>query len=160
MFACNKTNTMTFAPSEDSDSQWAQWVAEDPMLHDADSEYSDQTGRMPRLLFAGRKGHFVGFVMRRFTYDQPCRIVTDDNSQSVNASTASCSHGFGFFVREIILNLIPPRDKTNKIACAPSEDLDQCDQSLRSPHDESLGPWLPIKRTAKTDQTGRMPRLI
>ena len=32
----------------------------------ADSEDSDQTGRMPRLIwiFAGRKGHFVGFVMR------------------------------------------------------------------------------------------------
>ena len=33
----------------------------------AHSEASDQTGRMPRLIcvFAGRKGHFVGFVMRR-----------------------------------------------------------------------------------------------
>ena len=35
-------------------------------LH-ADSEDSDQTGQMPRLIcvFAGRTGHFVGFVMRR-----------------------------------------------------------------------------------------------
>ena len=34
-------------------------------LH-ADSEDSDHTGRMPRLMrvFAMRKGHFVGFVMR------------------------------------------------------------------------------------------------
>ena len=33
----------------------------------AHSEASDQTWRMPRLIwvFAGRKGHFVGFVMRR-----------------------------------------------------------------------------------------------
>ena len=32
-----------------------------------DSENSDQTGRMSRLIsvFAGRTGHFVGFVMRR-----------------------------------------------------------------------------------------------
>ena len=34
-------------------------------LH-ADSEDSDQTGRMHRLIcvFAGRNGHFIGFVMR------------------------------------------------------------------------------------------------
>ena len=25
-------------------------------------------------------------------------------------------------------------------------------QSLRCPHEESLGPWLPFERTAKTDQ--------
>ena len=31
---------------------------------------------------------------------------------------------------------------------------------LRCPHEESLGPKLPIEHTAKTDQTGRMPRLI
>ena len=38
-------------------------------LH-ADSEDSDQTGRMPRLIcvFSGRNGHFVGFVMRRLMY--------------------------------------------------------------------------------------------
>ena len=28
----------------------------------------------------------------------------------------------------------------------------QSDQSLRCPHEESLGPWLPFERTAKTDQ--------
>ena len=35
-------------------------------LH-ADSEDSDQTGRMHRLIsvFAGRNGHFIGFVMWR-----------------------------------------------------------------------------------------------
>ena len=36
----------------------------------------------------------------------------------------------------------------------------QSDQSLRCPHEETLGTELPIERTAKTDQTGRMPRLI
>ena len=47
----------------------------------------------------------------------------------------------------ISLNLIfnalfePPYDKTNKMACAPSEDWasTQSDQSLRCPHEESLG---------------------
>ena len=45
----------------------AKWVAKDPNFLHADSEDSDQTGRMPRLIwvFAGRTCHFVGFVMRR-----------------------------------------------------------------------------------------------
>ena len=44
----------------------AQWVAKDPSFQHADSEDSDQPGRMPRLIwvFAGRTYHFVGFVMR------------------------------------------------------------------------------------------------
>ena len=39
----------------------------DPSFFHADSEESDQTGRMPRLIwaFAGRTCHFVCFVMRR-----------------------------------------------------------------------------------------------
>ena len=36
----------------------------------------------------------------------------------------------------------------------------QSDQSLRCPHEETLGPQLPIEHTAKTDQTGWKPRLI
>ena len=70
------------APSEDSgqpghrpvwseSSLCAQWVAKDPSFLNADGEDSDQTGRMPRLIwvFAGRKvillvlsrgGSFVG----------------------------------------------------------------------------------------------------
>ena len=38
-------------------------------LH-VDSEDSDQTGRKHRMIcvFAGRNGHFVGFVMRRLMY--------------------------------------------------------------------------------------------
>ena len=45
----------------------AQWVAKDPSFLHADSEDSDQTGRMPRLIcvFAERTCHFVGFVMWR-----------------------------------------------------------------------------------------------
>ena len=43
-----------------------QWVAKDPSFIHADSEDSDQTGRMPSVIwvFAGRTFHFVGFVMR------------------------------------------------------------------------------------------------
>ena len=34
----------------------------------------------------------------------------------------------------------PPHDKTNNVACAPSEASAQSDQSLHSPHEESLSP--------------------
>ena len=46
----------------------AQWVAEDQRFLHADSEESDQTAWMPRLIwvFAGLTCHFVGFVMRWF----------------------------------------------------------------------------------------------
>ena len=48
----------------------AQWVAKDPSFLQAGSEDTDQTGRMPRLIwvFAGRTCHFVGFVMRWLTF--------------------------------------------------------------------------------------------
>ena len=48
----------------------AQWVAKNPRFLHAESEDSDQTGRMPRLIwvFAGRTCHFVGFVVSRFRY--------------------------------------------------------------------------------------------
>ena len=44
-----------------------QWVAQDPSFLQADSEDSDETGWMPRLIwvFAGCTCPFVGFVMRR-----------------------------------------------------------------------------------------------
>ena len=48
----------------------AVWVAKVVMLLHADSKDSDQTGRMPRLIwvFAGGTGYFVGFVVRRLNY--------------------------------------------------------------------------------------------
>ena len=57
----DKTNKMACVPSEDSDQplhspslirvlRCAQWVAKDPSFLQADSEDSDQTGRMPRLI--------------------------------------------------------------------------------------------------------------
>ena len=47
------------------------------------------------------------------------------------------------YVKDSILE--PPRDKINKMACAPSEDSDQTgrmpsDQRLHRPHEKSLGP--------------------
>ena len=48
----------------------AQWVAKDPKFLHADSEDSDQTRQMPRLIrvFAGRTGYFVGFDVTRLIY--------------------------------------------------------------------------------------------
>ena len=42
-----------------------QWEAKDTSILQLDSKHSDQTGRMPRLIwvFAGRTCHFVGFVI-------------------------------------------------------------------------------------------------
>ena len=49
----------------------------------------------------------------------------------------------------------PQNDKTNKMTSTLSEDTDQSEHppsliSLRCPHEETLGPLLPIVRTAKT----------
>ena len=54
-----------FAQSDQS-SLCAHWVGKDPSFLHADSEDSDQTGRMLRLIwvFTRRTCHFVGFVMR------------------------------------------------------------------------------------------------
>ena len=49
-------------------------VANDPRFLHADNEDSDQTARMPRLIwvFAGCTCHFVGFVMWRLIYKEMC----------------------------------------------------------------------------------------
>ena len=46
-------------------SLWAHLVAKDPSLLHVDSEDSDRTGQMPRLIWvvAGCTGHFVGLVL-------------------------------------------------------------------------------------------------
>ena len=86
------TNKMTCMPIEDADQPvhppslipvWLEsslctsWVANVPMLLQADSKDSNQTGRMPRLIwvFAGRTGYFVCFVMRRLSYNAFANII-------------------------------------------------------------------------------------
>ena len=59
----HKLRSAWASTQSDQSSLCAQWVAKDPRFLYADSEDSDQTGRMPRLIFAGRTCHFVGFVM-------------------------------------------------------------------------------------------------
>ena len=57
-------------PAWSESSLCAQWVAKDTRFLHADRENTDQTGWMPRLIwvFAGRTGHFVGFVMHWLNY--------------------------------------------------------------------------------------------
>ena len=77
----DKTNKMTVRPAKTQISLgirpvWSKsllcthWVAKEPNFLRVDSEDSDQTGRMPRLIwvFAGYKCHFVGFVRRRLIF--------------------------------------------------------------------------------------------
>ena len=54
-----------------------QPVAMNPSFLHADSEDSDQTGQMPRLIwvFAGHTCYFVGFVMRRLNYHKCNEVV-------------------------------------------------------------------------------------
>ena len=81
----DKTNEMSVCPAKtqislgirpvwSESSLCAQWVAKDPRFLHADSEDSDQTGRMPRLIwiFAGRTlillGCHVGAHMIKYRY--------------------------------------------------------------------------------------------
>ena len=72
----DKTNKMTVRPAKTQITLgirpvWSEsplcthWVAKDPSFLHGDSEDSDQTGWMPRLIwvFTVRRCHFVGFVM-------------------------------------------------------------------------------------------------
>ena len=77
----DKTNKMSVRPAKthislgirpvwSESSLCAQWVAKDPSFLHADSEDSDQTGRIPRLnwVFAGHKVILLVFVMSRLLY--------------------------------------------------------------------------------------------
>ena len=59
--------SLSIRPVWSESSICAHWVAKYPSFLDADSEDSDQTGRMPMLIwvFARRTCHFVGFILRR-----------------------------------------------------------------------------------------------
>ena len=68
----------------------AQLIAKDPSFLHADGEDSDQTRRMPRLIwvFAGRTCHFIGFVTRRFISldDMFVRLVEVSLRKSIEKS--------------------------------------------------------------------------
>ena len=98
----DKTKKKACAPSEDSDQPGhppceqsfllcALWIAKNPSFIHADSEDSDQTGQMPRLIwvFAGRTCHFVGFVMRQLIYSKQAQSLAILNHFSCVARQVS-----------------------------------------------------------------------
>ena len=66
-----RQSSLSICLGRSESSMCAQKVAKDLSFLHADSEDSDQTGRMPRLIwvFAGRTCHFVGFVLCRLIHD-------------------------------------------------------------------------------------------
>ena len=66
----------------------AQWVAKDPSFLHAESEDSDQTGQMLRLIwvFAGRSCHFVGFC--QILLLRPC----SESPELFCSLVRACSH--------------------------------------------------------------------
>ena len=77
-------------------------------------------------------------------------LVVSDMSDEFNARTVSI-----FVIFSSGKSNESQHDKINQITCAPS--LIRVFAVHMKKH---CGPHLPTERTAKTDQTGRMPRLI
>ena len=69
--------SLVIHPVWSESSPCAQLVTKDPSFLHADSEDSDQTGRMPRLIwvFAGCTCHFVGFVTRWLKFFLPYSLA-------------------------------------------------------------------------------------
>ena len=98
----DKTNNMTCAPSElrstwastqsDQSLLYALRIAKDIKLLHADSEASDQTGRMPSLIciFAGRTCHFVGFVMLQLICISPIIQWGQISGSEASSSSLYC----------------------------------------------------------------------
>ena len=114
----------------------AQWVAKGPRFLHADSEDSDQPGRMPRLnwVFAGRtltllvlscRGSYCFAFSYCFVY--PTDTSSDKPSHAMylvwklfskfTMKTSFSAYGIRLFE--------PAHDKTNKVTCSSSKDLDQ-----------------------------------
>ena len=87
--------------------------------HWAHNEDSDHSGQMPRLIwvFAARTCHFVGFVIRwlKSKLDRPYRRWKGTRVQIQKGRKRD----------KVLRTREPPNDKTNKLACASSEDSDQ-----------------------------------
>ena len=71
------------------------------MFFHADSEDSDQTGRMPRLIcvFSGRNSHFVGFLMRRLMYTLQLSRLASRASLTADAGVAGSTPARPHIVR-------------------------------------------------------------
>ena len=73
--------SLGICPVWSESSLYAEWVAKDQsFIHANRKKDSDQTGHMPRLIsvFSGLTGHFVGFVMLRFTWNKQDNPITEN----------------------------------------------------------------------------------
>ena len=113
----DKANKMTVCPGKtqislgncqvwSESSLCAQWVTKEPSFRHADSEDSDQTGRMPRLIwvFLGRTCHFVCFDMRQLMI--VVILVLLCNSQLKSSSELKVIHSYSIFDSTANLNLV------------------------------------------------------
>ena len=91
------------------------------------------------LSLCGAHTHFVGFIMWQLIC---VNYYIDDMHYNYSLYT---EHFCLFVALQDRIEL--HHDKTNKMACAPSEDSDQDPSFLHADREDS-------------DQTGRMPRLI
>ena len=107
---------------------------------------TDQTGRMPRLIwvFAGRKAHFifshdaahiwvhffqpVAIGCKTRSVGHPVDITAYSDLKGSNSVHVQWNH-VNDMVRELLcitdINIEPKHDKTNKMTCALSKDSDQ-----------------------------------
>ena len=113
-----------------------------PSFLHADSEESDQTWRMPRLIwvFAGRTGRFVGFVMRRLIYINYCSWT--DSIKLESEIFVSCVISlrpkspvpfikwFYCIWHSCDIQFWAASRQNQQNDCAPSEDSDQPGQTL------------------------------
>ena len=95
MHAQRRLRSAWASTQSDQSSLSAHWVAKDPNFLHADSEDSDQTGRMPRLIwvFAGRKCHFVGLVKRRLICFNLCWFtytIIEHTKRKMTTRTSLC----------------------------------------------------------------------
>ena len=77
-------------------------MAEDPSFLHTDSEDSDQTGQMPRLIgvFAERRCRFLGFDVRRLIYTSAIVLK---------------------LITSVVASIEPRHNKTNKMSVRPAK---------------------------------------
>ena len=163
----DKTNKMTVHPAKtqislgirlvwSESSLCSQWVVKGPMFLHVESEYSVQTGRMPRLIwvFAGRTCHFVGFVMRRLISDRQVWANSVDPDETEGTKSLHCLHPLDtllllrMYIRQNRSNFgevdVAPakNDKANKV-----EKWQKLTAGLNPNHMHIFKPWK--KRCAK-----------
>ena len=110
------------------------------------------------------------FLLKSAVYEVgDCCYENDCPSHAAYRPSNNCSSGAGMFGTDLLLSWNQnelPHVKTNKVACAPSEDSDQ--PGHRPVWSESLlciqwvakNPSFLYADSEDADRTGRMPRLI